>query len=344
LHAGILAANPHDTQPWQFIISANAITVMADRSRHLGTFDPFRREMHLGLGAAIENIVRAAQVFGWNPFVIPVSGQLTLSPGPEPMRVANVILGPSSPMRDPLFEAVPLRHTNRGPYRTRAIARELLRSITAEVESDRVRIVMIDDPGARRELGALIVDATARIIGDPEMSADSARWFRTGRREIETHHDGVATDVSGVSPLLSEAAKLLPDQDPATADQYWLNMTRDVHVGTAPVLGLILVRDRLEMASAIAAGRAWQHLHLMATAAGLVGQPLNQPVECIDRNAMLGRVDVYETALVKLAALPDWKPTFAFRLGYAERTALPSPRRPLDDVVVRRRGQVHGTG
>src|SRR5262245_7069813 len=49
LRAAILAASPHDTQPWLFAVSGDAITVYADRARHLGTFDPFRREMHLGL-------------------------------------------------------------------------------------------------------------------------------------------------------------------------------------------------------------------------------------------------------------------------------------------------------
>ena len=57
LRAAILAANPHDTQPWVFAPGQDAIEVFADRSRNLGSFDPFRREMHLGLGAAIENFV-----------------------------------------------------------------------------------------------------------------------------------------------------------------------------------------------------------------------------------------------------------------------------------------------
>src|SRR4029453_6895089 len=64
LRAGILAASPHNTQPWLFGVSGHTIEVHADRARHLGTFDPFRREMHLGLGCAIENFVCAARVFG----------------------------------------------------------------------------------------------------------------------------------------------------------------------------------------------------------------------------------------------------------------------------------------
>ena len=60
VRAAILAANPHDMQPWLFEVEPGAIIVSADRARNLGSFDPFRREMHLGVGAAIENLVLAA--------------------------------------------------------------------------------------------------------------------------------------------------------------------------------------------------------------------------------------------------------------------------------------------
>jgi hypothetical protein len=64
LRAGILAASPYNTQPWLFSVSDNAIAIHADRGRHLGTFDAFRREMRLGLGCVIENLVHAATAFG----------------------------------------------------------------------------------------------------------------------------------------------------------------------------------------------------------------------------------------------------------------------------------------
>jgi nitroreductase len=64
LRAAILTSNRHDTQPWLFKVTEDAITLFADRGRNLGTFDPFRREMHLGLGAALENLVLAARASG----------------------------------------------------------------------------------------------------------------------------------------------------------------------------------------------------------------------------------------------------------------------------------------
>jgi hypothetical protein len=196
-----------------------------------------------------------------------------------------------------------------------------------------VRVVFISDSGARRELGAVIVKATEQIIADPEMSMDSFRWIRTGRREVLAHRDGVTIDTSGTSRLMTIAGKMLPDLDAAATDRIWLDLTRDVHIATAPVFGMILVQDRLDMAQALVAGRTWQRLHLASTAQGLAAQPLNQPVEMIDRNRMLGRNDELGAALATLTRTAGWESTFVFRLGYARREAPRSPRRPLNDVV-----------
>jgi nitroreductase len=333
LHAAILAANPHDTQPWLFQARGESITVLADRARNLGSFDPFRREMHLGVGCAIENLMRAAAVLGYSMNVIVDGGKLTPAPGPSPVRAAHLWLDAAPAMRDELFEAIPNRHTNRGPYRERPIADADLHKLAALVDGPEVRVAFIVDPYARQDLRDAIVHATRRIIDDPEMSHDSAHWFRTDRHAIFEHRDGITLDAAGLSPLMAAGAKMLPDQDAATADRYWLDMTRDIQT-VAPVLGLILVRDRLEMGSAIAAGRAWQRLHLAATAMGIAAQPLNQPVECVDRAAERGQSDAFAPALKKFARVNDWEATFCFRLGYAEREAMPSPRRPLSAVVI----------
>ncbi|MDE3115962.1 MAG: hypothetical protein KGL26_10210, partial [Pseudomonadota bacterium] len=154
-----------------------------------------------------------------------------------------------------------------------------------------------------------------------------------GRRDIEARRDGVTMDTAGLSPVTLLAAKLLPDFDARTTDQGWLSMTRDMQIPSAPVLGIVFVRDRFDMAQAIGAGRAWQRLHLAATAAGLAAQPINQPVEVADRNRMLGRPDSFAPALSKFAGARGWDATFSFRMGHAERDAGPSPRRPLADVM-----------
>jgi hypothetical protein len=315
------------------MVSADAIAVYADRARHLGTFDPFRREMHLGVGCAIENLTLAARAFGIETEVHVAGGRLELFPGPQPVLAARIALATGQTRSDALFKAIPLRHTNRGPYRDELIAPDRLRWLVDLASGPAVRVVLVVEEGARRELGAIIVEATERIITDPEMSRDSFRWIRTGRRDILAHRDGVTLDTFGANRFVTIAGKVLPDAGPKMTDRLWLTATREVHTATAAVLGLILVPDRLDMVPAIAAGRAWQRLHLAATAEGLAAQPLNQPVEMSERRQMLNRQDEFGPALARLARADDWEPTFVFRLGYASRDAARSPRRPLEDVV-----------
>ncbi|HEX7775815.1 MAG TPA: hypothetical protein VF449_04740, partial [Parvibaculum sp.] len=49
--AGILAANPHNTQPWIFHVADDRIELYADTARNLGAFDPYLRECISGSAA-----------------------------------------------------------------------------------------------------------------------------------------------------------------------------------------------------------------------------------------------------------------------------------------------------
>src|SRR5215470_17266279 len=146
LRAAILAASPHNTQPWLFAVSDASIALYTDRTRHLGTFDPFRREMHLGLGCAIENLVLAAAAFGMAIDVRPTNGRLAPSPATQPAMAAQLALGAGPPSHGPLLEAIPRRHTNRGPYRDEPIAPEALRSLIDLGSSADIRVIVVTDP------------------------------------------------------------------------------------------------------------------------------------------------------------------------------------------------------
>jgi hypothetical protein len=61
VQSAILAANPHNTQPWLFWVSDDAIDLYADIGRHLGTMDPSLREMHIGLGYPLNSVLPSAR-------------------------------------------------------------------------------------------------------------------------------------------------------------------------------------------------------------------------------------------------------------------------------------------
>ena len=334
--AGILAANAHNTQPWRFEVGQDQIAVFADYDRHLGSFDPFRREMMLSLGCALENMAHAAQAQGFRPQISPTPGHLMLGgPADIDRPVAVIQLRPDERRETELFKAITHRHTHRGAYdHNEPIAEDLQREMLAMVPTgnELTLLVFAQSPETNR-FAKLTVQATAQIISDHKMAHDSAQWFRFDRHSINTHRDGVTIDAFGLPPLLNTAVKMLPAPSSEQADRQWLDVTRDVHVATAPLFGMIAVRDLYLRETALAAGRLWQRLHLWATARGLAAQPLNQIPEVVDREAELGKGPRMAEALTELTGDASWRPTFAFRMGWASTQARLSPRRGLAQVV-----------
>lgn len=336
VRAGILASNPHNTQPWAFRVGEDAVELYADQARNLGTFDPYLREMHLGLGCALENMMLAAAANGYDVTLSLAEGELgPIPPDPAPVLVARLALRPGPATTGPLYAAIPDRHTDRTPYDTdRPLSPASAAALQAMPgDDDEIRVMLFVTPGARERFAAMVVEATEDIIGDGRMVHDSERWFRHSWTEVQEYRDGPTLDAAGLPPLVTKLAKVMPAPSAETNHQYWLDATRDVHVATAQAFGLVLVRKLYDRAASLRAGRNWQRMHLWATSQGLSMQPLNQPVERVDRERQLGIPAKAARLLEQHTGPGDWRPTFAFRVGYPTRATGPSPRRPVELVV-----------
>jgi hypothetical protein len=103
---------------------------------------------------------------------------------------------------------------------------------------------------------------------------------------------------------------------------------------SAPLIGMIVVRDRYDQEQCLRAGRLWQRAHLLAVARGLAARPCNEAVEMIDHERALGREARRAALLQEFIGDPAWQPTFVFYMGYALRAALASPRRAVEQVML----------
>ncbi len=279
----------------------------------------------------------AAIANGYEAEVTLSEGNLDAIPStPEPTLVANIDLPPGKQERSSLYEAIPERHTNRGAYNSdRSLPSEALGEIRRIVENDpEINVFLYTAAADKGKFGDAVIKATEAIIADANMVHDSEAWFRSSWADIQEFRDGPTLDAAGLPPLMTAIAKMLPPPSAETDHKYWLDATRDVHVATSPVFGLIAVRDLYDRVQTMRAGRVWQRMHLWATSQSIAMQPLNQPVEMVDRERELNKGPHATQVLADLTGDLAWKPTFAFRAGYPEREALASPRRAVEQVVV----------
>jgi len=328
--AAVLAASPHNTQPWVFRATGTRIGLWADPERVLPSVDPYLREQHTGLGCALENLVQAAAARGYDA---------TVTPWPDPadrLLAARIDLRPAAVAASDLYDAIGHRHSNRGPYSGAAVPERTLARLTAVTSGlAPARLVWITGAAARARLGDLMVEAAEAVVADEAMSRDGFAWFRGDADAIEAHRDGLTLDGQGLSPVLLTAAKLLPATSRAKGDAFWVKQTREVHTRTAAAYGLVLVPDPRNAAQQLTGGRLLQRLHLAATVAGLGLHHMNQITERIDRDAHAGRPSPFGPRLADVVGRPGIAVLASVRIGYPERAGHRSPRRPAAAVSQR---------
>ena len=133
LNYAVLAPSGHNTQPWLFKVKANEVDLYTDRTRGLPVVDPEDRALVISCGAALFHLRVAMKHFGYEDGV-----EVLPDPG-DPDLLARVRLGPSHEETEEgraLFEAIPRRHSNRGPFEPRPVPEELLSALQAAAREE----------------------------------------------------------------------------------------------------------------------------------------------------------------------------------------------------------------
>ncbi|PCR90574.1 Acg family FMN-binding oxidoreductase [Natrinema ejinorense] len=310
LDYAILAPSSHNSQPWAFEVTENAIRVYADLSRQLTVADPDGRELFLSVGCAIENLLIAAERFGLEYTLEYVATDDTQPAGDDGLRhVATVGLdsGSSSPSEtdSALFEAITDRHTNHRPFESTTVPEPLLARLERYANAAGLGLELVTDPAKRAEIAALQTSADERQFADPEYRAELGYWIGSG-----------ALGTKWLTARLSQLAVRHLDMGEREGRK---NSTL---VTSAPVIGVLTAASDDE-AARLRAGQAFERIALTAASEGLAVHPMSQILE----------VGEFRDDLAALLALEEGSPLHLFRLGYAEPETTRTPRRPLEEVL-----------
>jgi nitroreductase len=328
--AATLAPNPHNSQPWLFQVGSNRIDLFADASRNIGAIDPFKREKYIGLGAALENLVVAAEATGYR------AGVTLMPEGAHSDHAARIELSRGTKHNSFLVDQIARRHTNRYAFvADKDVPTAALAAMAGlgDASTSDARVLWFSSDRQRSQLSSLLVAATEAIIRDPDQSRSDYQWFRQTWDEIQRQRDGITIDASGLPELTQALAKLLPAQSRQATDDAWLTATRDRHTKTAAAYGIVAVRDATDNRQRLGGGRLLERVDLWTTGNGIALQHMNQLTERADREFELAVRPQFGDALARL--LPDgWQALSLFRIGYPTHTPNKSPRRAVEAVIV----------
>ncbi len=305
LNYAVLAPSSHNSQPWKFNVSNESILVFADRSRGLQVADADQRELYISMGCALENLIVAADHFGYNSSVAYFPGEKDL--------VAKVVLQPAAnpfnPSRDTrLFSAILARQTNRNPYEPRAISEADLETMKSLSSDANVSIFITRDSAIRKGFQDLVVQANGIQYSDANFKSELGHWLGQG-----------VMGPTGVQAKMAQLAVVFLDVGPEQSkkDALLINST--------PYLGFISTAKN-DSISSLKVGRVLERFWLAATALGVSLHPMSQALETAQTKANLTELLPAESGMMQVQQ--------AFRLGYAKPGGAHSTRRPLQEVLI----------
>ena len=310
----ILAPSSHNTQPWHFALRRNQIELYADRTRSLPVIDPDNRELIISCGAALANLSIAMRHFGYHA---------DFAQFPEPNDtdlIATVGLGREhlpTCQDEILFQAIPMRRTNRSAYENTPISRSLLYEMRAACTSQGVSLTETSDKEQKLAIAELVAEGDRRQMANPEFRAELAHWIHPAGVES---HDGIPCYAQNIPKVLDFAAPFMARLI-RTFDMGDFTAVRDADLANASAVLAVISTPTDSLADWLAAGMALERVLLIARAAGVWTSFLNQPIE----------VSELRLALHGLTHCPG-TPQILLRMGYG-RESDPTPRRALDEVL-----------
>lgn len=311
----VLAPSSHNTQPWKIRLSNEGIAVYADYCRRLPVVDPGNRELIMSVGAAIMNLRVAAAHFGFECEV-----QYNHSGDSERPLAFLRLSRPSSLSAAQrklaqLFPSITKRHTNRSAFLMARVPEQVVTTLNEFAQSSIASVHISRDGVVNQQVADLVAAADMVQQSNPLFRKELAEWIRPN---YTRRPDGMTGANLGVSDVLSVVGPWATK----TLNLGKFRAARDKNLCLeAPGLVVLYSEDALPQ---------WLE----------VGELLERILLALTKNNvqfgffnMLIEIPELRTQLRSLLSLSSW-PQLLLRIGYCLTDPVPSPRRPVEEVIV----------
>jgi Nitroreductase family len=304
-----LAASSHNTQPWQFKLQSNSITIFPDLKRRCLAVDPDDSHLFKSLGCAAENLIHAAAADGFH-----ADAQF------DPKQDAVVVNFESSTTKhENLAAAIVNRRCSRTPYDGKPIAAPVLTSLTTAASSNDINPLILNSPKQMETMLEYVRQGNIAQFDDPAFVKELRDWVRFNPADAIATGDGLAGEVSGQPAIPGWLGRRIFSIISSGNKQ--ANIDAKAIRSSAGIMAFVGTRD--DKANWVAAGRAYQRFALQATALNIRTAFINQPIE----------VRSLRPQLHTWLGLPQQYVHLIVRYGTGPITPH-SLRRPVEQVII----------
>ena len=310
IRTATLAASSHNTQPWTFSVTPDAIVVHADLDRRCPVVDPDDAHLYKSLGCAAENMVQAAVTQGIAATVTvdAARGEVTVNlekdTTPEPNALSNAIFR---------------RQCTRAAYDGTPVSAEQLAVLEHAGTLGAARCLIRTDTDDLGRVAEFVSKGNLTHLNDPSFRQELVSWIRFNPSAALATRDGLAGRATGqpaVPTWFGTALQrlLIKADKQAALDAERLASSAGVAV---------IVTPGNEPFHWVDAGRAYQRFALQAEVFDIRTAFINQPIE----------VPELRPEFESWMGLSGARAQLAVRFGHGPRTP-DSLRRDVDDVIV----------
>lgn len=312
-----LAPSSHNTQCWKFHTDehGSTIAILPDFTRRCPVVDPDDHHLYVSLGCAVENLIVAAEAYGFSTRVdtndLPESGiRVSLSKDGEIT---------DTPTPGTLFDAIEVRQSNRGNYDGKEVSDQDLQMLQEAGQGMGVSMRILTEASDLETIKDFVCQANSIQLQDKLFKAELKSWVRFNGNEATRTGDGLFGKCMGHPSAPRWIGGMIFDY--GVTEKKENQKIRDAIDSSAGVAVIISERD--DPAHWVEAGRRYERFALTATRLGIQNAHLNQPVE----------VKTVRPAFAKALGLPKGsRPDLVLRFGRGN--PLPkSFRRPVEDVL-----------
>ncbi|NDV68891.1 nitroreductase [Dysgonomonas sp. 25] len=306
----IKAPSGHNTQPWLFRISDDAIQILPNYDKSLPVVDPDNRELFISLGCAAENLRIAASHKGY-------AAALDISE--EGIITVNLTKDASVEV-DSLFWQIAVRQTNRSIYNGQMVSADTINLLKRVFDESPVNAYFYEKGTAEFDsIANYVVMGNVLQMQDKAFKKELRSWMRFNKKHQDEMNDGLSYAVFGapnlpkfiVKPILSKAvnekSQNKGDKKKIASSSHFVLLTTASNTCEEWIkLGIILERFLLK-----------------STRLGIIHAYMNQPNE----------VSHLSAAMAETLNISDEHPTILLRIGYGEKMPY-SKRMPVEKVIL----------